>query len=199
METFLFLDTETTGFAKGGTLIQYGQARVCQLAMILADEKAKKIAEFSTLIKPTDWEISAGAEKCHGISQQECELHGLDIEDVMDIYHDLSRKAGMNVAHNMSFDKRMMNIESAYHTGNTGERLEQRPVSWFCTQEKSTQVCQIPPTPKMMAAGRHHYKAPTLEEAYKHFTGFGLDGAHDAMVDTRACMTVFFGLRGIRI
>ena len=38
------------------------------------------------------------------------------------------------------------------------------------------------------------YKWPTLAEAYRHFTGKELEGAHDALVDSEACLVVFRGL-----
>ena len=37
-------------------------------------------------------------------------------------------------------------------------------------------------------------KWPTLAEAFQHFTGQELAGAHDALVDTEACLSVFRGL-----
>ncbi|MFP6639371.1 MAG: 3'-5' exonuclease, partial [Myxococcota bacterium] len=38
------------------------------------------------------------------------------------------------------------------------------------------------------------FKWPTLAEAYEHFSGQPLQGAHDALVDSEACLTVFRGL-----
>jgi DNA polymerase III subunit epsilon len=45
----------------------------------------------------------------------------------------------------------------------------------------------------MRAAGFFKHKSANLAEAYKHFTGLDLQGAHNAMVDVSACMTVYFG------
>ena len=47
------------------------------------------------------------------------------------------------------------------------------------------------PTERMRAAGRNHPKTPNLGEAYQHFTGNALDGAHDAMVDVNACIAIY--------
>ena len=68
-ENYLFIDTETTGFPKKGLKVR-GQGRVCQLAMLLADNQGRALSEFHSLIKPDDWEIHSAAEDCHGISQQ---------------------------------------------------------------------------------------------------------------------------------
>jgi hypothetical protein len=47
----------------------------------------------------------------------------------------------------------------------------------------------------MRRAGRRHYKSPNLGEAYEHFTGRPLEGAHNAMVDVKACMAVYFAIK----
>jgi len=46
----------------------------------------------------------------------------------------------------------------------------------------------------MIAAGRTNFKNPNLGEAYKFFTGKDLEGAHNAMVDVKACIEVYFGI-----
>ena len=47
----------------------------------------------------------------------------------------------------------------------------------------------------MVAARRKGPKSPNLGEAYKHFTGQDLVGAHDALVDIMACKTVYYGIK----
>jgi DNA polymerase-3 subunit epsilon len=64
----------------------------------------------------------------------------------------------------------------------------------MCTQALSTPILKLPPTAKMIAAGRRHYKSANLGEAYRHFTGQELAGAHQAMVDVQACMAVYFAI-----
>lgn len=191
-ETYLFIDTEGTGFKKGGSLIQKDQARVCQIAMILTDNVGGIIAEATHLLKPDNWEISQGAQDCHGISIEECELYGLPQSVMLTSYFYMAHKAQKIVAHNILYDKSLMEIEVAY--------AKESPVTrpWYCTMEASRDICRLPPTDKMKNAGRYNYKSPTLAEAYKHFTGKDLEGAHDAMIDARACKDIFFAMKGIK-
>jgi DNA polymerase III epsilon subunit-like protein len=50
--------------------------------------------------------------------------------------------------------------------------------------QHTTNVLKIP--------GRYgDFKWPKLEEAYKHYYGEIFSGAHDALVDVRACRDVF--------
>lgn len=188
MKTYLFLDVETTGFKKSGNLIQEGQGRVCQIAMILAREDGRILSEFSSLIKPDGWTIGAGAQKVHGISQEDCEEYGLSIDGIMNVFEIMVDKSTQRVAHNEAFDRGMMDVEVAYYTqnylGDDSIYLEpQKP--WFCTMKSNVHI--------------NNGRWPKLAQAYKHYTGKELSGAHDAMVDTRACMEIFFAMRGVKI
>ncbi|KVD80766.1 hypothetical protein WS62_25945 [Burkholderia sp. ABCPW 14] len=53
----------------------------------------------------------------------------------------------------------------------------------------------LPPTEKMVRAGRNHAKSPNLAETYEFFTGKKLEGAHNAAVDLAACKAVYFGIQ----
>lgn len=188
----VILDTESTGFSKSGHHDQPNQARMCQLAMILADGDGNVRGQFSSLVKPDGWVISDGAFNCHGISMDDCEKHGLPISIVMNMYLWFMHRADIVVAHNTPFDKRIMEIEELFQ--NTGGAIEANRKPWYCTQDKSKGICKIPPTPKMIKSGRTGYKTPSLAEAYMHFTGKEIENAHDAMQDAMACMAIYFAL-----
>ena len=65
----------------------------------------------------------------------------------------------------------------------------------FCTCNSTKGILKLPPTPKMVAAGIKAYKSPNLAEAYKHFTGEELVGAHRALADAEACARVYFAMQ----
>lgn len=183
METFLFLDTETTGFKKSGQLVQEGQGRVCQVAMILTDSQGIPLSEFCTLVKPdkTDWEIHPGAQAVHGKTKAMCMTHGIEQQEMVDIFDSFMSRASQIVAHNESFDRGMMEVELAY-AGAEDPLLRE----WFCTMKKNTHISR----------GRW----PKLDYALQHFCGRSMgNSAHDAMADTRACRDIFFAMRGIQI
>ena len=93
-------------------------------------------------------------------------------------------RADVIVAHNMSFDRSIM-LTALFRLGNKPDRMSERRL--ICTKEESTDVLKLP--------GKYDsYKWPTLAEAYRHFTGEALEGAHDALVDSEACLVVFRGL-----
>jgi len=176
---FLALDTETTGFIKKGAAVQDGQARVCQLGMILFDGKGRTIMEVLTLIKPSGWDMGEGAQKVHGITKDECELNGIDQQKAVELYRFMASKASMIVCHNSDFDRGMMEIEEAYH--NSGES-HKKP--WFCT----------------MKTNAHLFggKWPKLDVALKYFCDNTLgDTAHNALADAGAAKDIFLAMNGV--
>ena len=99
------------------------------------------------------------------------------------------------VAHNAQFDKRIIRIAlKRFFSDQDVNRFCDH--EFYCTAQKSKPLCKLPPTEKMLASPRfrNSYKQPKLSEAYKHFTGKELVGAHNAMIDVEACRTVFLAL-----
>lgn len=184
---FLFIDTETTGFSKNGALVQDGQARVCQIAMLMTDENGKSLSEISFLIKPDGWKIGEDASRIHGFTNELCDQYGVSGAAAYSLYSRLAGMCSLVVAHNVNFDRKMMEIEAAYN--------KSAPISnqWLCTMLKTKDICKL--------SGQYNdYKWPKLDESLKHMCGRELgDLAHDALWDVRACKDIFFALieRGI--
>lgn len=62
-----------------------------------------------------------------------------------------------------------------------------------CAIELVTPMCKMPPTERMIAAGRgDQFKNPKLVEAHQFLFGEGFDGAHSALADARATKRVWF-------
>lgn len=179
--TFLAIDTETTGFPRSGEYAQDGQARVCQLGMSLFTGDNKTIMEVSFFLRPDNWSISEGAFKVHGFTDEYCQAKGVHQKSMMAIYRHLSKKADLIIAHNKMFDARMMEIEE-YHYDKI-PHMELKP--WFCTQQENYNL-------------KPQGRGPSLAYAYKHFTGNELDGAHDALVDAKACRSIFMAMHGVK-
>lgn len=180
---YLFGDTETTGFPKNGERVQDDQARVCQLALLLTDDKGQSMADFSCLIKPDGWVISEGAQAVHGKSMDMCEQYGTSSLNAFRFFVALCSRAELFVCHNMPFDFKMLEIEAAYHN------MQMPSIETYCTMKAATPICKIP--------GRYNdYKWPKVSEALWTLTGRELgEDAHDAMFDAKACRDVFFAIK----
>lgn len=178
-EIILFKDTETTGFKKGGPIIQDGQARVCQLALILTDAQGRVLHQFSSLIKPEGWKVSQyNIDKCK-ITQDDCERFGISAKAAVNLYQRLASMATVIVCHNSEFDQNMMEIEEEYANPGSKKVSTKR----YCTMKTNTHI-----TPDG--------KWPKLEAALLHYTGRVLgEKAHNAIFDTEACRDIFFAMR----
>lgn len=111
--------------------------------------------------------------------------YGIKLERVIKLFIDLADRAELLVAHNYSFDEKMVRRELHHLTlPSLAEAMRARPN--YCTMKSSTDILKIP--------GLRGYKWPKLQEAHVHFLGREFDGAHDAMADVRACAAVYFAM-----
>jgi DNA polymerase-3 subunit epsilon len=187
-------DTETTGFVNPN--LDPDDPRQChliQLAAQLVDpaDPSGTVMEFSLIVNPGDVEMSKGAYNAHGISLEFAQKHGVSPSTAVDFFMHLSGFADIDVAHNIEFDRKVMALALHRRTGQPARLTN----TGYCTMKAATNIVKSPPTEKMLAAGRNHFKSPNLGECIKHFFGEELEGAHDAMVDVRACRRVYFELQ----
>lgn len=185
-------DTETTGLPLwNDPSDDPRQPHVIQLGMILCDVDGKEIDRVDTLVKPGAGAVmSPEALDAHGISLERAMDEGISPVMAVDMFLDWVDRSFLRVAHNESFDRRLMRIMAARHKGFKWETDQPN----FCTLYKSVGILKLPPTPAMVAAGMRGYKKPNLGECIEGFFGEKLEGAHDAMNDITATMRVFWHL-----
>jgi DNA polymerase III epsilon subunit-like protein len=182
----LIFDTETTGMVEFRKPPEDpSQPDLIQLGMLLVDTADWKAwARHSMIVKLAKGvRIEPAAKEAHGISEEDCERYGVAPIVACSLFNQSCMQADIIVAHNLAFDASLMKT-ALYRIGNKPHRMDGRQL--VCTKESSTDVLKLP--------GKYGYKWPTLAEAYKHYTGLEIDGAHDALVDTEACLEVFRGL-----
>lgn len=192
METFCFIDFETTGFLKGGAVVTEGQGRACQVAMLLTDETGRSLAEYCTLIKPDGWTVGKEALAVHGFTNEICENYGVNFRTACGFYKFMAEKTDFFIAHNADFDKDFMEVEVQYYNAmQNGLGLQMVKKPWICTMKPNTNIVKAPK--KNGGAG---YKWPSLEETLQFYCGRGVgEYAHDAMFDVKACRDIFFVMR----
>lgn len=208
MKTILFYDTETTDLPKFKLPSEDPtQPHITQIAAELCEEETgKTLGAISLLLKPEGWVMSAEALATTGITEEHADLYGVPAKVALDAFLELWTNADIRCAHNETFDARILRIAIMRCTYWSMEAMQtsagEVPFSdyWkaapsFCTQTNSTKILNLPPTEKMMAKRMTGPKSPNLGEAYYHFTGKVLDGAHDAQVDIMACKAVYYGIK----
>lgn len=193
--TILFFDTETTGLPdKRSPVSATHQPHVVQLAAILTEDDGTERASISIIVNP-GVAIPEGASKVHGITDEVAAKYGVKPRVALTALRGLAMTADLVVAHNIEFDTFL--VEVATDREGWPPHVILGMVRRFCTMEATTPILKLPPTERMVAAGFNKPKPPKLEEAYRHFFGKDLDGAHDALVDVRACRDVFFAVRAL--
>lgn len=191
-------DTETQGLPEWGKPSEDPcQPHLVQLAAILFDPDTRdEIEAINLIVKPDGWIIPDEVAAIHGITMERAMDEGIAENDVVAEFKRLHAMADRITAYGIDFDMRIMRI-AMLRSGMTKPECDDlaKAKPQGCIMRACTPICKLPPTDRMMAAGRLGYKTPSLTEAHVHFFGVGFDGAHDAMADVRAAMKIGFALR----
>lgn len=190
----LFYDYETSGMVDWHKPSHMPhQPHICSCSALLTNVEGHKLASIDLKVKPTDWGIEQGAFNTHKLSAEFLRQCGMSESFVLAAFLHLVEMADLRIGHGVGFDERITRIASKrFKIGEPDEFQKSRQA--FCTMYKSAKAVGLPPTPRMLAAGRKTNKNPTLEEAYQWATGKEMLGAHQGMYDVMACRAVFFAL-----
>ena len=178
----LFFDTETTGLPFNN--LEPGHAEyphIIQVGAILTDENFNVVNSLSTLVRlPPESVIHPKALEAHNITKEKANKYGVPCEVMLMMFNELLQQSDIQIAHNFKFDYLMMKKAEAYYF-EKGFLSFSNPT---CTMELTTNILKLPGK-----AGK--FKWPKLEEAYEFYTKKKLEGAHDALVDVKACIEVY--------
>lgn len=174
----LIFDTETTGLPRNYTAPcsdTDNWPRLVQVSFVLTNGKDRH--EFDFIIKPEGFVIPEEVSKIHGISQKRALKEGMSIKFALRMFFIILKDTDVLVAHNLSFDIGIIGAE--FYRLNAGELFERElaKTEQYCTMKSS----------KIKGTHGGKTKWPKLIELYKHHFNEEFDGAHNAIVDTRAC------------
>lgn len=194
-----FYDTETTGLPLDG--IPSSDARqphIVQFAGVLVDAETRRVIHSIDLIaRPDGWTIPEEVTRIHGITHE----HALDVGVpeglILKVAIAIWQESDVRVGHNEPFDARIVRI--ALMRALPGGPLIP-PDTWQagpaeCTAALATPIMNLPPSDRMRQTGISAPKRPRLQEAHEFFCGHQFDGAHNAMVDVTACMSVYWAIK----
>lgn len=191
-----FYDTETTGLPRADLPLDHpDQPHLVQVAALLVDLDTRAvISTLDVMVRPDDWDIPAEATAIHGITQEQATDAGVQEDCAVEMLLDLCL-GKLRVGHNEAFDSMMISIVLA---GLPSVYVDEdwREIKSFCTMAAARPVMKLPASQRLIDEGRgHEFKDPRLSEAYSFFCGLPMTGAHNARMDARATMEVFFALR----
>lgn len=194
----IIYDTETTGLPDWKEPSESPQQpHLVEIAAPLFDGTTE-VDRFHAIIRPDGWDIPEEVAKIHGITMERAMDEGIPEAEAIWRFLCLHERADMRVAHNESFDARILRIAlKRYGNGSAAGHLwtqEQRDA--FADQFKAAPAyCTMRNTHAIAKAAGVSMKWPaTMQEAHKHFLGQTFDGAHGALADAEACARVYFAL-----
>lgn len=187
---YLFFDTETTGLPRNWKAPITDLAnwpRMIQLAYFLSDADGNKLAGGDFIIKPAGFTIPDEAARIHGITTERANKEGRDLLTVLLDFQAAIGRAEYLVAHNMSFDEKIVGAE--FLRNNMPDTLPAK--TRICTMHSSTDFCAIP--------GPYGNKWPKLMELHGKLFNAGFDAAHNAAADVSAMIKCFWELKRLGI
>ena len=187
---YLFFDTETTGLPKSWkapVTDLNNWPRLVQLAFLLYNEGGEIIERGNFIIKPEGFKISGEVSLIHKITNEKALNEGIPLKIVLDIFRKLILKSNYLVAHNISFDEKIIGAE---FLRNDFENIliDKKKI---CTMEKSTNFCKL--------EGPYGYKWPKLSELHFKLFNTAFDESHNAEVDINITAKCFWELKKIGI
>ena len=185
---YLFFDTETNGLPKNWKAAVSdlnNWPRLVQLAFLYYDENGNIISNGDFIIKPEGFTIPFEVSRIHGISTEKAMEEGKPILPVLQNFQSLVKQAEVLVAHNMSFDEKIVGAEFL----RAGLQNPIPKKTKICTMQSTTDFCAI--------NGPYGYKWPKLSELHYKLFQSGFDEAHNAAVDITATAKCFWELKRI--
>lgn len=187
---YLFFDTETTGLPrswKAPVTDLDNWPRLVQLAFLLSDREGNRLAGGDFIIKPEGFTIPAEASRIHGITTERAVKEGKDLRAVLDEFQAAVSRAEYLIAHNLSFDEKIMGAE--FLRNKMPDTLP--PKVKICTMQSGTDLCAIP--------GPYGNKWPKLTELHYKLFQAGFEEAHNAAADLAATIKCFWELKRLGI
>lgn len=198
----LVFDTETTGLPEGNPSFYESSKwpHIVQLSYCLYDTTLNKvIVENDHIISVgDDVVISPESINLHKITKEISQNKGIPIERGLECFYACIQGADILMAHNLSFDKRMLIVEHircksraknirSYSLKNEGLFFPSDKYQ-YCTMKQGKELCNIKAISKK--DGEEYVKYPTLSELHKQLFGALPDqkAIHNSMVDVRLCL-----------
>ena len=183
---YVFFDTETTGLPRSwkAPVQQVNNwPRLVQIAWLVYDEVGTLLSEKQFIIKPNGFTIPKGASDVHGITTEDAIAKGVDLLGVLHAFNEDIANNQILVAHNMSFDEKIIGAEFIRNAIQSKLFDQER----LCTMLASVNYCRIP--------GKYGFKWPKLSELHIQLFGVDFEAAHDAMADIQATAKCFWELK----
>jgi DNA polymerase III subunit epsilon len=170
------------------------------VGLLFDDQTGDELDYYAELIAPDGWTIPDEVVKLHGITTEMAAESGVPEVMAARYYYRMCLGADRIVGFSVDFDIRLMRIamkRAAIPEEKLTAFADMVKSKKYDVKPKCTPICRLPPTPKMMAAGRKSFKDPTLAEAVKGVLKEDMADAHDARADVVATQRLYVHLNPV--
>jgi DNA polymerase III epsilon subunit-like protein len=176
---YVAFDTETSGLPTSRArkvtlknLSTWDSCRLLSIALVVYNDDHTENSSFHAVVKPDGFEV--GATEIHGITKEFAEAEGVPFMAVYNIFTQVFRLCHNTIGHNVQFDINVLKSECLRRN------LDMTVFDYMNVQ------CTL-----KMARNMFLEPVNKLGVLYKKFFGEDLEGAHDALIDTRACARLY--------
>lgn len=192
---YVLFDTETTDLPLDykkpiSDLVNWGRARMVQIAWIEYDENGNKTAAHDYIIKPDGFTIPMKSIEIHRITNELANEKGVPVKKALALFREAIARNKYLIAHNIDFDKCVVGSEYV----RSGQDNPLDGIFQICTMKLTTDFVRA-----KNPWGGKGYKWPNLSELHMKLFGVKFDDAHDALVDTEALGRCFFKLQELGV
>ena len=192
----LVFDVETTGLpiGKNPSITELEKwPYIVQLSYVMYDMTKNEVdISYNEILKLDECiEISEDSIKLHKITKEINQQIGVNRRVALQTFNYVLYAADIIVGHNISFDKRMIMVESTRN--NVYHRFNHKGVkkNEYCTMKNSVDICKIE---KTSFKGEKYFKYPTLSELYYHLFEENPKNTHNSFVDVLLCLRCYVKL-----
>ena len=178
--------------------------QILQLSYIVFETNGWKVSKVGNYYVnvPHDVEISSKITELTGITRKMCD-QGKSILHVLNEFCDEYMQCDLIVAHNIYFDRNMIQLEisrnkeklSSHYVENVFSRNFEKEnfKTNYCTMYNGKNLCNIK---KVNDKGETYVKCPKLSELYEHLFEEPVHGnLHNSLVDTYVCLKCLVKMR----
>ncbi len=186
---YLFFDVETVGMPKKWNSPHtdtFNWPRMIQIAWLVFDDNKKLLDNQNHIIKPEGFEIPVEAEELHGFTTEMAKEKGAPLKDVLQEFAKAIRAARYIIAHNMTFNEKVVAAE--FYRNDISHQLFDS--ERYCVMQESTHYCKI-------SGKQGRYKWPSQKELYVKLFKKVPTGLHNAANDVKVTANCFYALLAI--
>lgn len=195
----MLYDCETSGLPKWSEPSESPeQPHICQFTSVLFDDTSGEELEYVDLIIRQEWPVDPAAFAVHKITPEYSLEHGVPEQHAVQYFEAMEAASDRITGFSLDFDLRILRIaqlRAGRPKGLLDLRSEVTKVKKFDCMRVCTPICKVPPSEKMMAAGRKTFKQPSLVEAVKALFDRDMSDAHDARGDVLETKNIYMELK----